>query len=219
MFQSFGLYTHIRANRIKSVLILIGFVFLILILTYALNLIYIATIYGERYLSIGQIMSFAAQDMREDWVYAVAFSLAWFAIAFVLNGVLIDASTGATLPGPAEQRRVFRLLEPLCISVGMPTPKIKVMATDSLNAFAAGLHQKDASITVTTGLLKTLNDRELTAVLGHELTHIKNQDVRLIVIAAIFAGILSFAGQMIVRVLLNVGSGGRDDKKGGAGVA
>ena len=158
--------------------------------------------------------------MREDWIYAVAFSLTWFAIAFMVHNRLIDASTGATLPGPAEQRRVFRLLEPLCISVGMPTPKIKVMETESLNAFASGLHQHDASITVTTGLLATLNDRELTAVLGHELTHIKNQDVRLIVIAAIFAGILSFAGQMMVRLLLNVGPGDRSERRGGgAGIA
>jgi heat shock protein HtpX len=218
MFRSFGLYTHIRANRIKSVLILCGFVVLILVITYALDLVAVAFSYPNGYLSTGEIMSLASRRMREDWIYAVAFSLTWFAIAFALQSRLIDAATGATLPGPAEQRRVFRLLEPLCISVGMPTPKIKVMDTDALNAFASGLHQNDASITVTTGLLARLNDRELTAVLGHELTHIKNQDVRLIVIAAIFAGILSFAGQMMVRVLLNMG-GGRGERRGGAGIA
>jgi heat shock protein HtpX len=218
MFRSFGLYTHIRANRIKSVLILCGFVVLILVIAYALDLVAVAFSYPNGYLSTGEIMSLASRRMREDWIYAVAFSLTWFAIAFALQSRLIDAATGATLPGPAEQRRVFRLLEPLCISVGMPTPKIKVMDTDALNAFASGLHQNDASITVTTGLLARLNDRELTAVLGHELTHIKNQDVRLIVIAAIFAGILSFAGQMMVRVLLNMG-GGRGERRGGAGIA
>ena len=219
MFRSFGLYTHIRANRIKSVLILCGFVVLILVIAYALDLVAVALSYPNGYLSTGEIMSLASRRMREDWIYAVAFSLTWFAIAFALQSRLIDAATGAMLPGPAEQRRVFRLLEPLCISVGMPTPKIKVMATDALNAFASGLHQNDASITVTTGLLARLNDRELTAVLGHELTHIKNQDVRLIVIAAIFAGILSFAGQMMVRVLLNMGGGGRGERRGGAGIA
>jgi len=220
MFQSFGLYTHIRNNRIKSVLILCGFVVLILILTYALNLVAIAFTSPDAHsggsLTLGEIMRLAFRNMREDWVYAVAFSLTWFAIAFALHNTMIDASTGAGPPAPAEQRRVFRLLEPLCISVGMPTPKIKVMDTDSLNAFASGLNQNDASITVTRGLLGTLNDRELTAVLGHELTHIKNQDVRLIVVAAIFAGILSFVGQLTVRLLLNIGTGGsRDDRKGG----
>jgi heat shock protein HtpX len=219
MFRSFGLYTHIRANRIKSVLILCGFVVLILVIAYALDLVAVAFSYPNGYLSTGEIMSLASRRMRVDWIYAVAFSLTWFAIAFALQSRLIDAATGATLPGPAEQRRVFRLLEPLCISVGMPTPKIKVMDTDALNAFASGLHQNDASITVTTGLLARLNDRELTAVLGHELTHIKNQDVRLIVVAAIFAGILSFAGQMMVRVLLNMGGGGRGERRGGAGIA
>jgi heat shock protein HtpX len=220
MFRAFGLYTHIRANRIKSVLILFGFVILILAITYALDLLLIAFSYPNGYLSTGEILSLASRRMREDWIYAVAFSLTWFAIAFMLQSRLIDAATGATLPGPAEQRRVFRLLEPLCISVGMPTPKIKVMETDALNAFASGLHEHDASITVTTGLLARLNDRELTAVLGHELTHIKNRDVRLIVIAAIFAGILSFAGQMIVRVLLYSGPGDRSERRGGgAGLA
>jgi len=220
MFRSFGLYSHIRANRIKSVLILCGFVALILVLTYALNLVAATYSYSDRYLTTGQIMALASRSMREDWIYAVAFSLTWFAIAFALHTRLIDASTGATVPGPAEQRRVFRLLEPLCISVGMPTPTIKVMQTDALNAFASGLSQGDASITVTTGLLARLNDRELAAVLGHELTHIKNQDVRLIVIAAIFAGILSFVGQITVRILLSSGGGGRDDRKGGgAGIA
>jgi heat shock protein HtpX len=219
MFQSFGLYTHIRANRIKSVLILCGFVVLILVLTYALDLVAVVFSYPSGYLTTGQIMSLASRHMREDWIYAVAFSLTWFAIAFALQNRLIDASTGAMLPGPAERRRVFRLLEPLCISVGMPTPKIKVIETDALNAYASGLHQHDASITVTTGLLARLNDRELAAVLGHELTHIKNQDVRLIVIAAIFAGILSFAGQMVVRTLLSTGAGDRGDRRGGAGIA
>ena len=220
MFRAFGLYTQIRANRIKSVLILCGFVVLILVIAYALDLVLVALSYPNGYLSAGEIISLASRRMREDWIYAVAFSLTWFAIAFMLQTRLIDASTGATLPGPAEQRRVFRLLEPLCISVGMPTPKIKVMDTEALNAFASGLHEQDASVTVTTGLLARLNDRELTAVLGHELTHIKNQDVRLIVIAAIFAGILSFAGQMIVRVLLNAGPGERSERRGGgAGLA
>jgi len=220
MFRAFGLYTHIRANRIKSVLILCGFVVLILVIAYAFDLVAIAFSYPNGYLSTGEILSLASRRMREDWIYAVAFSLTWFAIAFALQSRLIDAATGATLPGPAEQRRVFRLLEPLCISVGMPTPKIKVMESEALNAFASGLHEHDASITVTTGLLARLNDRELSAVLGHELTHIKNQDVRLIVIAAIFAGILSFAGQMMVRVLLNVGPGERSERRGGgAGLA
>lgn len=220
MFRAFGLYTHIRANRIKSILILFGFVVLILAVTYALDLVLVAFAYPNGYLSTGEIMGLASRRLREDWIYAVALSLTWFAIAFALQSRLIDAATGAVLPGPAEQRRVLRLLEPLCISVGMPTPKIKVIETQALNAFASGLHEHDASITVTTGLLARLNDRELGAVLGHELTHIKNQDVRLIVIAAIFAGILSFAGQMIVRVLLYSGPRDRDERRGGgAGLA
>ena len=104
MFRAFGLYTHIRANRIKSVLILCGFVVLILVITYALDLVVVAFSYPNGYLSTGEILGLASRRMREDWIYAVAFSLTWFAIAFTLQGRLIDAATGATLPGPAEQR-------------------------------------------------------------------------------------------------------------------
>jgi len=99
MFQSFGLYTHIRANKIKSVVILCGFVVLILIMTYALNLVAIAFSSQGHYLTGAEVFRIASLYMREDWVYGVAFSLAWFAIAYALQGTLIDVSTGATLPG------------------------------------------------------------------------------------------------------------------------
>jgi heat shock protein HtpX len=107
------------------------------------------------------------------------------------------------------------------------------MQSDALNAFATGMNQKQYSITVTTGLIKALNQAELEAVLGHELTHIRNGDVRLMVIAMIIAGVVSFFGEMIFRMFTNSSytfsggggssssssssSGGR--KGGGAGAA
>ncbi len=76
-----------------------------------------------------------------------------------------------------EQPRLYNLLENLCISRGIPMPTLKIMDSNALNAFATGLNQKQYSITVTTGLLKHLDDAEIEAVLGHELTHIRNGDV------------------------------------------
>jgi heat shock protein HtpX len=95
----------------------------------------------------------------------------------------------------------------------------------ALNAFATGLNEKQYSITVTSGLQQALNDAEMEAVLGHELTHIRNGDVRMLVIAVVIAGVISFFGEMIFRMMFQTGRwGGRrssssGDSKGGAGIA
>jgi heat shock protein HtpX len=88
-----------------------------------------------------------------------------------------------------------------------------------MNAFATGLHEGQYSITVTRGLVSALNDEELEAVLAHELTHIRNRDVRLLVIAVVFVGIFSFVGEMAFRGLRfgSVGSSRRSSGRNGGG--
>src|SRR5436853_9855 len=106
-------------------------------------------------------------------------------------------------------------------------PKLKVMESDALNAFATGLNEKQYSITVTSGLLDHLDDPEVEAVLGHELTHIRNGDVRMLVIAVVIAGVISFFAEFVFRMLFHGGFGWRggrssdSDRKGsgGAGIA
>src|SRR5437870_10127608 len=83
-------------------------------------------------------------------------------------------------------------------------PKLKVMDSPALNAFAAGLNRSQYSVTVTTGLLDALNDQEIEAVLGHELTHIRNGDVQLMVIAVIIAGVVGFFGELFFRMFTNL---------------
>jgi heat shock protein HtpX len=78
-------------------------------------------------------------------------------------------------------------------------PKLKIIHRDALNAFATGLNQRQYAVTVTTGLLKALNDQEIEAVLGHELTHIRNGDVQLMVIAVIIAGVVGFFAELFFR--------------------
>ncbi len=82
-------------------------------------------------------------------------------------------------------------------------PMLKVIDSDALNAFATGLNQRQYSITVTTGLMKRLNDQEMEAVLGHELTHIRNGDVQMMVVAMVIAGVVSFFGEMLFRGFTN----------------
>ena len=86
-------------------------------------------------------------------------------------------------------------------------PKLKVMESDALNAFATGMNQKQYAITVTHGLIGRLDDAEMEAVLGHELTHIRNGDVRMLVIAVIIAGAVSFFAELFFRLWFNVGFG------------
>jgi heat shock protein HtpX len=107
-------------------------------------------------------------------------------------------------------------------------PKLKVMDSPALNAFATGMNEKQYSITVTSGLLNRLDDTETEAVLAHELTHIRNGDVRMMVIAVIIAGVISFIAELFFRIMFRSGvrisgggSGGSSSnrKGGGAGAA
>jgi len=113
------------------------------------------------------------------------------------------------------------MLENLCISRGMPTPKLAILQSDALNAFASGVNEKQFTVTVTTGLLSNLDDKEIEAVLAHELTHIRNGDVKLMIIAVVISGVISLVGELVFRAFLRGGirSSSNDRKGGGALVA
>ena len=125
-------------------------------------------------------------------------------IAYFFHQNMIDAVTGGESVTRQQQPRLYNLLENLCISRGIPMPKLKVMDSPALNAFASGLNRRQYAITVTTGLLKALNDQEIEAVLGHELTHIRNGDVQLMVVAVIIAGVVGFFGELFFRMFTNL---------------
>ena len=198
---AYGLYTHIQSNKRRSVMLLAGLFFLVYVLTYAGALI------AEVIQYPGGPSSYYLQkalfDLKLAAPIVTAGTLLWIFIAYKFHQSMIDALTGGELVTRAEQPRLYNLLENLCISRGIPMPKLKVMESDALNAFATGMNAEQYSITVTTGLLKRLDDPEVEAVLGHELTHIRNGDVRLTVIAVIIAGVVSFAGELVFRTLFN----------------
>ena len=125
-------------------------------------------------------------------------------IAYFFHQNMIDAVTGGESVTRQQQPRLYNLLENLCISRGIPMPKLKVMDSPALNAFASGLNRRQYAVTVTTGLLDALNDQEIEAVLGHELTHIRNGDVQLMVIAVIIAGVVGFFGELFFRMFTNL---------------
>jgi heat shock protein HtpX len=145
----------------------------------------------------------------------------WLAVAWAFHQRMIDAVVGGHDVTRAEEPRLYNLLENLCISRGIPMPKLKVVDDLALNAFATGLNEKQYAISVTRGLMERLDDAELEAVLGHELTHIRNGDVRLLVVAVVIAGVISFFGELIFRGLfrggVRVGGGSSGNRKGGGG--
>jgi heat shock protein HtpX len=224
---AYGLYTHIKSNRERSITLMIGLLLMVYVLVYAGALTAEAL---TREASLPWLLREAWTDFVKAAPFATVAALAWTAIAYLFHQRMIDAVTGGHEVTRAEQPRLYNLLENLCISRGLPMPKLKVMETDALNAFASGMNERQYSITVTTGLLARLDDAEVEAVLGHELTHIRNGDVRLMVIAMIIAGAIGFFAEMIFRLWFNSGtrwssrsggsSGGSSDRgKGGNFIA
>jgi heat shock protein HtpX len=221
--MAYGLYTHIQSNKRRSIALLIGLFLLVYLMTFAGALLGEALSVGNA--SLQYLLRAAWRDllMASPWVTAGA--VLWILIAYKFHQSMIDALTGGQEVTRREQPRIYNLLENMCISRGIPMPKLKVMASDALNAFATGMNEKQYSITVTSALIDRLNDQELEAVLGHELTHIRNGDVRLLVIAVIIAGVVSFFAEMVFRLLFQGGFrfGGRrssssGDSKGSGGV-
>jgi heat shock protein HtpX len=225
MAAAYGLYTHIQSNKRRSVALLLGLFFLIYLMVFA-----------------GALLAEGlTQDASLDWLLRKAWldflwaspvatlgAALWIVIAYFFNQSLIDAVTGAREVTRKEAPRLYNILENMCISRGITMPRLKVTDDEALNAFASGLNEKQYSITVTQGLLDHLDDKEIEAVLGHELTHIRNLDVRMLVIAVIIAGVIGFFAELLFRMMFQGGwrwGGGRssssdsDRGKGGGGAA
>jgi heat shock protein HtpX len=142
----------------------------------------------------------------------------WFLIAWAGHAAFIRLATGSRPLERKENKRVYNLLENLCIAEGIAMPKLYIIEDDSLNAFASGISSRNYSISLSRGIIDKLNDEELEGVIAHELTHIKNRDVRLLIISIIFVGIFSFLAEMAFRSLRFAGSGRKSSKNGkGAG--
>jgi heat shock protein HtpX len=225
---AYGLYTHIASNKFRSMLLLAGLFVLIYVMVFAGALIAEVVINSDG--SLDYYLAAAARDLIKAFPYATGGAALWIAIAYFFHQSIIDAVTGGEDVTRQQAPRLYNLLENLCISRGIPMPKLKVMDSDALNAFATGLNRRQYSVTVTTGLLKALNDQEIEAVLGHELTHIRNGDVQLMVIAVVIAGVVGFFAELFFRSFFysnwNFGGGrsssssssNSDSKGGGAAV-
>ncbi|MCB9223661.1 MAG: M48 family metallopeptidase [Crocinitomicaceae bacterium] len=200
-----GLHGQIRSNNFRSALLLIGFPTIIIAAIWAVM--------------IGMNNGVWDEYVQRDFLRVLPIALGavgiWFLIAFLFHSQMIQYSVHSKPLERKENMRVYNLVENLCMSVGMKTPKIYIMETDALNAFASGLNDKTYAVTLTRGIINTLNDEELEGVIAHELAHIRNKDVKLLIISIIFVGIVGFIMQVAFRSVLYGGHNRRNNKQDG----
>lgn len=197
-----GLHGQIRSNNFKSMLLLIGFP---------------SVIIGGVWLVFFILGDFRwepwqAQEFIKVLPIVLGAVALWFIIAYFFHSKMIEFATKSHTLDRKNNMRVYNLVENLCMSQGMKMPKLQIMESSALNAFASGLNEKTYTITLTRGIIDKLNDQELEGVIAHELAHIINKDVRLLIVSIIFVGILSFLVQVLFRTLI-YGGRGSDRKK------
>jgi heat shock protein HtpX len=170
-----GIQQQIRSNNLKTILLLFLFPLLLILVVFLISNSILYSLIG------------------------LGFCLIWFLLAFNSHSSMIQNATSATPLLRKDNQRVYNMVENLCISQGMEMPKINIIYDDSLNAFASGINNKTFTITLSRGIINKLNDDELEGVIAHELTHIINRDVRLLIISIIFVGIFGFISESVTR--------------------
>lgn len=224
--------TQISRNNRMTLLLLLMFPLIILGVVWAFIALlnYFGNGYPDQYGEL--VYQFNAETVNAYFVNAVPWVIGvvgiWFLIAYFFNASMVRAATGARPLSRKENPRVYNIVENLTMAAGMDMPKINIVDDPQLNAFASGIDRKSYTVTVTTGLLRLLDDEELAGVLGHELTHIRNHDTKLLITSIVFVGIVSTVMSIIVQMIYNMmwfGGGGHvvssddDNDNRGSGIA
>ena len=171
-----GLQQQISSNNRKSFFLLMAFPLLVFAMVFALVFFFNFDDEG-------------APEMEETFYTFLEFVPGtiiavgiWFLIAYFVHNKMINSAARSHTLERKENMRVYNLTENLCMSVGMKMPKLRIIESPALNAFASGLNEKNYTVTLTRGIIDKLEDEELEGVIAHELMHIRNKDVRLLVV-------------------------------------
>jgi heat shock protein HtpX len=208
-----GIHAQQRNNNMKSMCLLFMFPVLIIGLVYLFFVIFGA-------MQKDYNVSAGAATLQALPVVIIAVTI-WFFIAYFINTMLIRYATHSTSLERRDNKRVYNLVENLCMANGMDMPKVNVIEDNSLNAFASGINKKTYTVTLTRGIINTLDDNELEGVIAHELTHIRNRDVRLLIISIVFVGIFTAVAQIAARMAFrsSLGRSRSNNKNNGASTA
>ena len=182
------MYSNIAKNKRKTFFMMFVFVIFVSGMIWLLNKYYIG---GNNYVFYGGLIGAS--------VYVLITYYSGSKMALALNG--------AKQIEKRDNPRVFRIVENLSITNGMPTPKVYIIDDPAANAFATGRDPNNAAVAVTTGILDLMNDTELEGVLAHELAHIKNYDIRVSMVAFALTVVISLLADIILRLTI---FGGRD---------
>jgi len=209
-----GIQTQQRRNNIKSFLLLFMFPVLLIGLVY---LFFVITFSYTNELTITENIAFAGEYTLQALPIVIIAVTIWFFIAYFANTMMIQLATNSTTLERKENKRVYNLVENICMANGMAMPKVNVIEDNALNAFASGINKKTYTVTLTRGIINQLDDQELEGVIAHELTHIRNRDVRLLIISIIFVGIFTMIAQMAARMAFFSSGRSSNNKNNGAG--
>ncbi|MFH0831502.1 MAG: M48 family metallopeptidase [archaeon] len=164
------------------------------------------------------IFQFASIDFFSFAIIWTAVSVLYLAVSYYNSDKIALMSVGARKADERQYRQLYNSVEGLTIASGLPMPKVYIMESQQINAFATGRDEKHCAVCVTSGMLAKLDKHELEGVLAHELTHIKNYDVRFATLVAVMVGMISIISEVFLRSLWYGGASSRDDKKGGNAV-
>jgi heat shock protein HtpX len=189
-----NVYDQVTSNKRSSYMLFIVFFIIAFVLSYV-----ISAYFGGGYLGTAAMMVFA---------------VLWALFSYYLGDRAVLALNGAHAATKQEYPYLYNTVEGLSIAAGVPMPKIYVIKDRSPNAFATGRDPKHSSVAVTTGLLETMNRMELEGVLAHELSHIKNYDIRYMTLVMVMIGLIGILSNMLLRMFWH-GGGDRDRKGSG----
>lgn len=221
MKHGIGLQSSIWNNNLKSICLLVSFPLVIAGMIWAVVFAKYVYVSDRRigYILWDQSIDSSNFFILKYWLVIVSVVGVWFAIAWFFHQRIINKKTKARPMERSKNPKVYNLLENLCISRGMKVPKLFIIDSDRLNAYASGITEKTYAVTLTRGLINTLEKDELEAVIAHELTHIINRDVRLLIISIIFVGIISVLSEMMVRSIWGRSRSRGDGDGKGKGIA
>lgn len=173
------MHQQIVNNKRKTVILMLAFFALVGLLGLLLS-----TVYKSRGMLIG------------TGIFALLYSV-W---GFFASSSLALSINGAKQISSSDNPQLYKIIENLCITDGLPMPKIYVINDPCLNAFATGRDPQHASVAITTGLLDVLDKSEIQGVMAHELGHVKNYDIRVSMIAFALVGVVSLVSDMFLRM-------------------
>ena len=197
--QYVGIQTQQSRNNLRSAFLLFLFPCLVAALLYLSC--YLLVLFGYGKIMEIEIMPMVNHFFLSSLPYTMGIVIIWFLIAYWANTSIINSATGSKPLDRIENKRVYNLVENLCMSQGMKMPKINIIYDSSLNAFASGINERTYTVTLSEGIIKKLNDEELEAVIAHELSHIRNRDVRLLIISIVFVGIFSMLTEITLYTI------------------